>query len=80
MEGTLSRSLGDPVARVRVNWTRTQKEGWRLNEMTIEVSNITDDSEAWAKDLMWRQAVDWYENGCQEADRRNEIERGVEAA
>lgn len=70
-------SLAEVRYRGRINWSRTAKEGWRLNDMTIELSNLTPETFDIARGHATTLAIELYQDGCAEADRRNEIERGL---
>jgi hypothetical protein len=76
----VTASLNEPRFRGRLNWSRTVKEGWRVNDMTVEISNLTPNTFDIARGHARALAIDLYQDGCQEADRRNEIERLGDAA
>lgn len=58
------------VLRVRIAHVHTLKDGWRLSETTVEATGIVIDREA-----MRVESQLAYENGVEEAKRRNQLER-----
>lgn len=66
-------STTPPTIRVRISHARTQKEGWRCHETTIEVTGSANDYADMLDDIP-DMLSDAHHAGLDEANRRNQVE------
>lgn len=65
-------ALAEPLVRVRINHAHTLKEGWRVNETTVEITlSLAEEGPDLLRHLLEQTQAVAYEVGRFEAQRRN---------